>query len=61
VDISVNILRAVDLYDPVDGRKVDTTCTNICAEKYCTFLLDKLEVDGCALVLLHLSMEFKEV
>lgn len=61
MDVSVDILRTVDLNYPVDGGEVDSTRTDISAEEHCIFLFNELEIYCCTLVLLHFSMKFKQV
>lgn len=61
MDVSIDILGTVDLDDPIDGWEVDTTRTDVCAEQDCVLLLDKLEVNRRSLVLVHLTMEFKQI
>ena len=61
MDVGVCVLRAINLDDPVDGREIYTTSRDICTEKYGVLLLYKLEVDGCTLVLVHLTMQLEQV
>ena len=61
MNISCYVFRAVDLNDPVNSREVNTTRTNICAEQYSVLLFDKLEINSCSFVLLHFTMELKQV
>lgn len=59
MNVRVGVLRAIDLDDPVNGREIHSTRRNIGAEQYSMFLLNELEVDRCALVLILLSVEFE--
>ena len=59
MNVRVGVLRAIDLDDPVNGREIHPTRRNISAEQYSMFLLNELEVDCCALVLILLSVEFE--
>lgn len=61
MDVSVNILGAVELYDPVHQREVNTSGGNVSRKENCVLLLYKLEVNGCTLVLLLLAMQLKQV
>ena len=61
MNVRVGVLRAIDLDDPVDGREIHSSRRDISAEQYRMFLLNELEVDCCALVLILLSVEFEQV
>ena len=57
MNVSVCVFGAVHLDDPVDSWKIDTSGRDISAEEYDLFLLNELEVDGCTLVLVLLSVQ----
>ena len=59
MNVRVGVLWAVNLDDPIYRGEIDTTSRNIRAEQYGVFLLNELEVDGCTLVLILLTMQFK--
>lgn len=59
--VSVNILRDIDLNNPVHGWEVDTPRGNVRAKHDSLFLLHELEVDGCPFVLVLLPMQLKQV
>ena len=61
MNVSIRVLWAIDLDDPVNGREIHSTRRNVSAEQYSMFLLNELEVDSCALVLILLSVEFEQV
>jgi len=61
MDVCRRVLGAIDLHHPVNGREVYTSRTDVCAEQYCVFLLDELEVNGSSLVLIHLSVKLEQV
>ena len=61
MDISAGVLRKVHLHDPIDSGEVHTTRRNVGAKHNGLFLLHELEVDGRALVLVLLAVEFEQI
>lgn len=61
MDVCRGVLRDIDLDHPVDSRKVDSSSGDVSAKEDSLLLLNKLEVDGCAFVLVLLAMELKQV
>ena len=61
MNVRVRVLRAVYLDNPVDSGEIYTTCGDVRTEKHGVFLLDELEVDGRALVLILLPVQLEQV
>ena len=61
MDVRVRVFWAIDLDDPVNCGEVDTTSRDVSTEKHSMLLLNKLEVDGRALVLVLLTVQLKQV
>jgi len=59
MDVSVSVLRAVNLDDPVDCWEIHTSRTDICTEQHSVLFLHKLEVDGSTLVLVLFAVQFE--
>lgn len=61
MNVSVSVLRAVNLDDPVDCWEVHSSRTDICAEQHSVLFLHKLEVDGGTLVLVLFAVQLEQV
>ena len=61
MNVGVGVLWAIDLDNPVDSWEIDTSSRDIRTQHYCVLLLNELEVNGSTLVLILLSMEFKQI
>ncbi len=61
MDVSVDILRAIDLYNPINCWEVYSSGGDICAEEDCMFLLDELEVNRGSLVLVLFAMQLHQI
>lgn len=61
MDVGVGVLRAINLDDPVDSGEIYTTRRYVRTEQHCVLLLDELEVNGCTLVLILLTVKLEEV
>ena len=61
MNVGVEVLRSVKLYNPVDCRKVDAPGGDVCGEEDCRLLLDELEVHGCPLVLSLFSVQLEQI
>ena len=57
MNVGIDIFRAIELNDPINSWKVNTSCCNVGREQTGVLLLHKLVVNGCPLVLLLLAME----
>ena len=61
MDVGGDIFWHVDLDYPVHGWEIDTSSRDICAEERRLLLLHELEIDRCSLVLVLLSVKFKQI
>ena len=51
VNVLLWIISWVVLHDPVNGRNVETSCSNVCAQQNTTLRIAELEKGCCALSL----------
>lgn len=56
MDVGAYIFRYINLYNPVNCREINTSGSDIRAEKCRLFLLYELEIDCCSFVLVLLPM-----
>lgn len=61
VDVSIDVLWAVNLNHPVNCGEVNSARTDVRTKEHGIFLLDELKVDSGTLVLLHLSVELHQI
>ena len=61
MDVGVDVLRAVELHDPIHGGEIDTSRSDICAEESRVLSLNELEIDGGTLGLLLPSVKLKDL
>lgn len=59
MDVCGDIFRDVDLQHPVDSWEINTSGRDISAQENCLLLLNELEIDSRALVLILLAVELK--
>ena len=61
MDVCRDIFRDINLQHPVDSWEVNASGRDISAQEDGLLLLNELEIDSRALVLILLSMELKQV
>lgn len=59
VDVGVSILWTVKLYNPVNCRKIEPSCSNICGKQHSKLLTTEWFIDSHSLHLLHGTMQWQ--